>query len=193
VYLLLGFRVDKSAGTFTTMKLMSGLAPPVGYSWFLPKDCPNGLDCYHDLEAGLAQAKATGKPILLDFTGYACVNCRKMEEHVWPVPVVQSKIEKEYVLVSLYVDDKTELPAAEQRDYTTCTGQQKRLVTKGNKWSTLQTETFINNSQPYYALISPDGVLLTDPVGYTPDAQDYGDFLQRGVNAMKELNKRASK
>jgi thiol:disulfide interchange protein len=193
VYLLLGFRVDKSAGTFTTMKLMSGLAPPVGYSWFLPKDCPNGLDCYHDLEAGLAQAKATGKPILLDFTGYACVNCRKMEEHVWPVPVVQSKIEKEYVLVSLYVDDKTELPAAEQRDYTTCTGQQKRLVTKGNKWSTLQTETFINNSQPYYALISPDGVLLTDPVGYTPDAQDYGDFLQRGVNAMKELNKSASK
>lgn len=193
IYLLLGFRVDKSTDTFTTMKLMSGLAPPVGYSWILPKECPNGLDCYHDLDAGLAQAKATGKPVLLDFTGYACVNCRKMEEHVWPVPSVRSKIDKDFVLVSLYVDDKTELPQAEQRDYTTCTGQQKRLVTRGNKWSTLQTETFINNSQPYYALISPDGVLLTDPVGYTPDAEEYGAFLQRGLKAMEQLGRTAEK
>jgi thiol:disulfide interchange protein DsbD len=193
IYLALGFRVDKVNNTFTTMKLMSGLAPPVGYSWILPKDCPNGLDCYHDLDAGLAQAKATGKPILLDFTGYACVNCRKMEEHVWPVKSVREKIDKEYVLVSLYVDDKTELPENEQRDYTTCTGKQKRLTTLGNKWSTLQTETFINNSQPYYALISPDGVLLTDPVGYTPDADEYGTFLQRGLKAMKQLDERASK
>ncbi len=193
IYLALGFRVDKVNNTFTTMKLMSGLAPPVGYSWILPKDCPNGLDCYHDLDAGLAQAKATGKPILLDFTGYACVNCRKMEEHVWPVKNVREKIDKDYVLISLYVDDKTELPASEQRDYTTCTGKQKRLTTLGNKWSTLQTETFINNSQPYYALISPDGVLLTDPVGYTPDADEYGSFLQRGLKAMKHLEERASK
>ena len=193
VYLLLGFRVDKSTNSFTTMKLMSGLAPPVGYSWFLPNDCPNGLDCYHDLDAAMAQAKATGKPVLIDFTGYACVNCRKMEEHVWPVPQVRSKIDKDYVLVSLYVDDKSELPAAEQRDYTTCSGKQKRLETLGNKWSTLQTETFINNSQPYYALISPDGVLLTDPVGYTPDADEYGAFLQRGLTAMKQLERRAAK
>ncbi|MEO8733784.1 MAG: thioredoxin family protein, partial [Flavobacteriales bacterium] len=187
IYLALGFRVDKVNNTFTTMKLMSGLAPPVGYSWILPKDCPDGLDCYHDLDAGMAQAKATGKPLLLDFTGYACVNCRKMEEHVWPVKGVRERIDKDYVLVSLYVDDKKELPASEQRDYTTCNGQQKRLTTLGNKWSTMQTETFINNSQPYYALISPDGVLLTDPVGYTPDADEYGAFLQRGLNAMKKL------
>ncbi len=193
IYLALGFRVDKVNNTFTTMKLMSGLAPPVGYSWILPKDCPNGLDCYHDLDDGIAQAKATGKPLLLDFTGYACVNCRKMEEHVWPKKNVREKIDKDYVLVSLYVDDKTELPQSEQRDYTTCTGKQKRLTTLGNKWSTLQTETFINNSQPYYALISPDGVLLTDPVGYTPDADEYGSFLQRGLKAMKQLEERASK
>jgi thiol:disulfide interchange protein len=193
VYLLLGFRPDKEAGTFTTLKLMSGLAPPVGYSWFMPKECPNGLDCYHDLEAGMAQAKATGKPLLLDFTGYACVNCRKMEEHVWPVPAVRAKIDKEYVLVSLYVDDKTELPAAEQRDYVTCSGQRKRLETRGNKWSTLQTETFINNSQPYYALISPEGVLLTDPVGYTPDAAEYEAFLQRGLQAMQQLKQTAER
>ncbi len=193
IYLASGFRVDKANNTFTTLKLMSGLAPPVGYSWILPKECPSGFDCYHDLAAGMAQAKTTGKPILLDFTGYACVNCRKMEEHVWPVKGVHEQINKDYVLVSLYVDDKTELPAAEQRVYTTCDGRQKQLATKGNKWSTLQTETFVNNSQPYYALLSPDGVLLTDPVGYTPDASEYGSFLQRGLKAMKQLEKQASR
>lgn len=193
IYLAMGFRTDKTNNTFTTMKLMSGLAPPVGYSWIMPKECPSGFDCYHDLEAGMAQARATGKPILLDFTGYACVNCRKMEEHVWPVKGVHQQIDKEYVLISLYVDDKTALPAEEQRDYTTCSGKQKRLVTVGNKWSTLQTETFINNSQPYYALLSPDGKLLTDPVGYTPDAQEYSAFLQRGLKAMEHLDAKASK
>jgi thiol:disulfide interchange protein DsbD len=193
VYLATGFLVNKDAGTFNTLKLMSGLAPPVGYSWTHPKECPSGFDCYHDLDAGLAQARATGKPVLLDFTGYACVNCRKMEEHVWPVKEVRDKIGKDYVLVSLYVDDKTELPAAEQRTYTTCGGKQKMLVTKGNKWSTLQTETFVNNSQPYYALISPDGVLLTDPVGYTPDADEYSAFLERGLKAMQKLEAQASR
>lgn len=193
IYLAMGFRVDRSNNTFTTMKLMSGLAPPVGYSWILPKECPSGFDCYHDLAAGMAQAKATGKPVLLDFTGYACVNCRKMEEHVWPVKGVHEQINKDYVLISLYVDDKTELPAAEQRVYTTCDGRQKQLSTKGNKWSTLQTETFVNNSQPYYALLSPDGVLLTDPVGYTPDAQEYSAFLKRGLKAMEHLEAKASK
>lgn len=193
IYLLLGFRVDKVNNTFTTMKLMSGLAPPVGYSWILPKDCPSGLDCYHDLDAGLAQAKATGKPILLDFTGYACVNCRKMEEHVWPVKDVYSAINKGYILISLYVDDKTDLPLEQQRDYTTCAGKQKRLATVGNKWSTMQTETFINNSQPYYALLSPDGVLLTDPVGYTPEAAEYSAFLQRGLKAMEMIKTEAGR
>src|SRR5690606_16486798 len=121
------------------------------------------------------------------------VNCRKMEEHVWPVKGVHGQIDKQYVLISLYVDDKTALPEAEQRNYTTCSGKQKRIATHGNKWSTLQTETFINNSQPYYALLSPDGVLLTDPVGYTPDADEYSAFLQRGLQAMQQLDARASK
>ncbi|MBS1580849.1 MAG: thioredoxin family protein [Bacteroidetes bacterium] len=193
VYMCFGFRYNEEARTFSVLKLMSGLAPPVGYSWIHPKECPSRLDCYHDLDAALAQAKTTGKPILVDFTGYACVNCRKMEEHVWPVPAVHSLIDKDYVLVSLYVDDKEELPTTEQRDYTTCTGKQKRLVTKGNKWSTLQTETFVNNSQPYYVLLSPDGELLTDPVPYTPDADEYQAFLQRGLEAMRVLDLRASK
>lgn len=193
VYLLLGFRVDKTNNTFTAMKLMSGLAPPVGYSWVLPSECPGGFDCYHDLDAAFAQAKATGKPILLDFSGYACVNCRKMEEHVWPVAGVQNTIDRHYILVSLYVDDKTPLPEHEQRNYVTCSGKQKRLTTIGHKWSTLQTETFVNNSQPYYALLSPDGTLLTEPAGYTPDAKKFGAFLDRGLQAMALLGAQASR
>lgn len=192
VYLAMGLRYNDNTKTFTPMGLMSGLAPPVGYSWIFPKDCPGNFDCYHDLETGMAQSKATGKPMLIDFTGYACVNCRKMEEHVWPVADVEKLIQQDYILVSLYVDDKAELPKEEQREYITCAGKRKQLTTRGNKWSTLQTETFINNSQPYYALLSPDGKLLTEPVGYTPDQAEYAAFLRRGVEAMRTLNGQAA-
>ncbi|MCB0785264.1 MAG: thioredoxin family protein, partial [Flavobacteriales bacterium] len=109
-YMLMGFRYNKATETFTTLKLMSGLAPPVGYSWIFPKHCPHDLPCFHDLDDAMAEAERTNKPLLLDFTGYACVNCRKMEEHVWPEPGVFDLIQNEYILVSLYVDDKEELP-----------------------------------------------------------------------------------
>ena len=193
VYMLMGFRYNKEEGTFTVLKLMSGLAPPVGYSWIFPRECPADLDCLHDLDLALEKARRDRKPVLIDFTGYACVNCRKMEEHVWPVKGVHEVIDKQYVLVSLYVDDKAELPETERHDYVTCSGKQKRIVTKGNKWSTVQSETFVNNSQPYYALLSPDGRLLTDPVAYTPDAGEYGAFLQRGLEGMRELDGQAGR
>jgi thiol:disulfide interchange protein DsbD len=189
VYLAFGLRVDQKAGTFTPMALMSGLAPPVGYSWILPKK----TEAFHDLDEALAHAKEVNKPIMIDFTGWACVNCRKMEEHVWPEREVKDLIENEYVLVSLYVDDKRELPKEEQHAYVTCTGKEKLIVTKGNKWSTVQLETFVISSQPYYALLSPDGELLTDPVGYTPDKDDYAGFLQRGLEGMRKLSSQASR
>jgi thiol:disulfide interchange protein len=189
VYLAFGLRVDQKAGTFTPMALMSGLAPPVGYSWILPKK----TEAFHDLDEALAHAKEVNKPIMIDFTGWACVNCRKMEEHVWPEREVKDLIENEYVLVSLYVDDKRELPKEEQHAYVTCTGKEKLIVTKGNKWSTVQLETFVISSQPYYALLSPDGELLTDPVGYTPDKDDYALFLQRGLEGMRKLSSQASR
>ncbi|MCB0791498.1 MAG: thioredoxin family protein [Flavobacteriales bacterium] len=193
VYLLMGFRVNSATNTFHTLKLMSGLAPPVGYSWVLPKHCPSDLDCYHDLEAAMAQARATGKPLLVDFTGYACVNCRKMEEHVWPERGVFELIRDRYVLVSLYVDDKEELPKDQQHIYVTSTGKQKEIVTKGNKWATVQAETFVTSSQPFYALLSPSGELLTDPVAYTPDPADYQAFLERGIKGMQMLGETASR
>jgi len=186
VYLSMGFRYMEDNETFTPMGLMSGLAPPVGYSWIYPKECPSNLNCYKDLEAGMAAAQKSGKPIMLDFTGYACVNCRKMEEHVWPEEPVFDLINDNYILISLYVDDKAELPTTEQDTVETSKGNWKLIVTKGNKWSTIQTETFVNNSQPYYALLSPDGYLLTDPVSYTPDIDEYAAFLQRGLQAFAE-------
>jgi thiol:disulfide interchange protein DsbD len=193
IYMAAGFRFDAKSGTFAPVKLLSGITPSPGYSWIFPRKCPAGLNCYHDLESGMAAAQREGKPVLLDFTGYGCANCRKMEDYVWPLPQVHRLIEQEYILVSLYVDDKSELPEEEQHVYVTSTGKKKPILTVGNKWSTLQTETFVNNSQPYYALLSPDGTLLTDPVAYTPDAATYAAFLQRGISAMQQLAMQAAR
>ncbi|MBK7083397.1 MAG: thioredoxin family protein [Flavobacteriales bacterium] len=141
----------------------------------------------------MVRAKAENKPLLLDFTGYACVNCRKMEEHVWPEVRVYDLIQDKYVLASLYVDDKEELPKEQQHVYTTSSGKKKQIITKGNKWSTVQAETFVISSQPFYALLSPDGQLLTDPVAYTPDVGEYRSFLLRGLQGMQVLEQRASR
>src|SRR5690606_94153 len=107
------------------------------------------------------------------FTGWACVNCRRMEENVWVKPEIFDRLNDDFVLISLYVDDRKELPETEQFEYVTSDGRKKKIKTIGNKWATLQTETFKNNSQPYYAIISPDEKLLNTPVGYTPDVSEY--------------------
>lgn len=190
IYLGTGFRYNDATGTFHTLPLLSGLAPPVGYSIFYPKDCPQNLNCFHDLEEGLAYATAQNKPVFLDFTGYACVNCRKMEEHVWPKEQVYSLLSNEYVVISLYVDDKTLLPEDEQVEVVSKSGGVRKLRTIGNKWNHFQTEQFNNNSQPYYALITADGTLLNTPVGYTPESAEYADFLQCGLDAFKNLDNR---
>lgn len=188
IYLATGFIYDESAGTLRPLKLLSGLAPPAGYSWLYPKECPQNLDCFKDFDQGLAYARQTNKPIMIDFTGHACVNCRKMEEHVWPEPEVYKFLKEEYVLISLYVDEKIELPEAEQKTLPAKAGGTFRLRTTGHKWQYLQTEVFENNSQPYYVLLSPDGKMLNSPVGYTPDVTEYSAFLQCGLDRFKELS-----
>jgi len=190
-YLASGFIVDQDKGTYRSLSLLSGLAPPVTYSYFYPGDCPQGFDCYKDLDAGLAYAKKENKPVLLDFTGYACVNCRKMEEHVWPEKQVADLIGKDYVLISLYVDDKKALPESEQQTVPQVGGDgSRRLRTVGNKWSYFQTVYFRANTQPYYALLSPDGQLLNTPVGYTPDSDKFADFLRCGKDAYRQMAER---
>jgi thiol:disulfide interchange protein DsbD len=190
IYLVSGFRVNKETNTFTPLTLLSGLAPPVGYSFLYPNDCPNNLECFKDLKTGIAYAKKVNKPILLDFTGYACVNCRKMEEHVWSVKKIDNYLRKDYVLISLYVDDKKTLPADEQVLVNRINGGTRKLENYGHKWSNFQTQFFQTNSQPYYVLLNSDGTqILNQPADYTPNEDDYAEFLKCGLEVFKESKK----
>ncbi len=189
IYLMTGFRFDEDKQSFTPLGLLSGLAPPVGYSWLYPKECPNNLDCFKDLDSGVAYARKMNKPIMIDFTGHACVNCRKMEEHVWPRKEVYDFIKDDYVLISLYVDEKIELPLEEQVTVSSKVTGQRTLRRTGDKWAHFQTEYFNNNSQPYYVLIGPDGQLLNSPVGYTPDVAEFASFLECGQDAWDKLQR----
>ena len=182
IYLGSGFKVNKETQTFTPLTLLSGLAPPVGYSFLYPNDCPNNFECFKDLKEGVAYAKKVNKPILLDFTGYACVNCRKMEEHIWPKASIKPYFENDYVLISLYVDDKKELPENQKLTVERLGGGARVLENYGHKWAHFQTQFFKSNSQPYYVLLSPDGkTILNNPVGYTPNEADYKAFLDCGL------------
>ena len=186
IYLATGFRYNEETKTFTPLSLLSGLAPPVGYSILHPNSCPNNLTCFKDLKEGLAYAKKENKPIMLDFTGYACVNCRKMEEHVWPIQKVDNVLRNDYVLISLYVDDKKELPKEEQIIVNRINGGTRKLSNYGHKWSHFQTIFFKTNTQPYYVLLSSDGKqILNNPVGYTPDEDEYLNWLLDGKEKSK--------
>jgi thiol:disulfide interchange protein DsbD len=142
-------------------------------------------DVVNDYDKALALARQQHKPILIDFTGWACVNCRKMEENVWPKMIVKDMIKGNYILVSLYVDDRKQLPDDQQFSFRTSDGSVKEIRTIGDKFATLQSENFKNASQPLYVLISPDEKLLNKPVGYTPDASAYAQWLQCGLDAFK--------
>lgn len=188
IYLFSGFRYNEETQTFRSLTLLSGLAPPVGYSWIHPNDCPNNINCFKDLEAGMAYAEENDLPVIIDFSGYACVNCRKMEEHVWPNPGIKEMLHTDFVLISLYVDDRTLLPEEEQVTLPRHNGGERTLRTVGDKWHFFQTEYFRNNSQPFYALLDSQGKLLNKPVGYTPSVDDFRTFLQCGLDIYKERN-----
>ena len=173
----------------SNLKLISGFPPPMFYSygWFYETDseCPLDLACFKDYEEGLAFARQTNRPIMLDFTGWACVNCRKMEEGVWIDQQVFKRLSEDYVLISLYVDDTKPLPD-EERYVSAASGRSVKTV--GNKWSDLQLTNFKGVSQPWYVLLAPDGkTVLNDPVGYTPDKNEYVEFLDCGLNNFSML------
>ncbi|RZL02575.1 MAG: DUF255 domain-containing protein, partial [Pedobacter sp.] len=137
------------------LSLISGFPPPLYYSIYPQKsDCILGLNCTKDYDQGLKMAKEQNKPMLIDFTGYACVNCRRMEENVWTQPDVYKLLQDKFIIVSLYVDDKKKLPVKEQFTYTTKDGLKKEISSVGDKWATFQTENFKNNSQPWYAVMN---------------------------------------
>ena len=187
------------------LKLISGFPPPLNYSeapygvgytklnngggLSSEGKLPNGSElgpldiiAFNDYEIGLAYAKKVGKPVLIDFTGYACVNCRKMEERVWANPHVLGILNRDIVLISLYVDDKRMLPKNEQ--YTSETTG-KRIKSIGNKWSDFQIKNYQANAQPYYVLMSLEEENLNTPIGYTPDIEEYKEWLVEGIGNFK--------
>lgn len=164
------------------LSLLSGFPPPQFYSIYEQEtDCPLGLNCYKDFDEGLAAAKVLNKPILLDFTGWACVNCRKMEENIWSEPDIYQILKDDYILISLYVDDnEKELPKNQQFDFLKANGKIKNIRTVGDKWSTFQVINFKNASQPYYVLLSPNLEILNKAEQYT-DRNTYYNWLKEGL------------
>ena len=178
IYLIPGLTNTK----YANLKLLSGLAPPLTYSIYdKGEGALSGLKTYKDFNEGVEAAKAEGKPIMIDFTGWACVNCRKMEEQVWVEPEIFKIIKDDYVLISLYVDDRKKLLEENQFNYLKDNGGVKSIKTIGDKWATFQTVNFHNNSQPYYVLMDSEFNLLNKPIGYTPNAQEYQIWLEEGL------------
>ncbi|MDG2052831.1 MAG: cytochrome c biogenesis protein CcdA [Flavobacteriaceae bacterium] len=187
------------------LKLISGFPPPLNYSeapygvgytklsnggglsseGIMPNGSelgPHDIIAFNDYETGLAYAKKVNKPVLIDFTGYACVNCRKMEERVWASPHILGILNRDIVLISLYVDDKRLLPENEQ--YTSETTG-KRIRSIGNRWSDFQIKNYQANAQPYYVLMSLAEENLNSPIGYTPDIEEYKEWLVEGIDNFK--------
>ncbi|NJW51335.1 protein-disulfide reductase DsbD family protein [Salinimicrobium oceani] len=182
VYLLPGL----SNTSYANLKLLSGFPPPLFYSIYEKEtEGPLGLKAYKDFEEGVAAAEAANKPILLDFTGWACVNCRKMEEQVWSEPDVFELMQNEFILISLYVDDRQELAEDQKFNYKKPNGGIKEIKTIGDKWATFQTLNFQNNSQPFYVLLDKNMNLLNQPTGYTPDSEEFRKWLQAGLDEFK--------
>jgi thiol:disulfide interchange protein DsbD len=194
--LVLSFTIYMIPGIWgAPLKLISGFPPPlnyaespygVGYTKIESKEVlPDGahlavhdIVAFHDYEDGLAYAKEVNKPILIDFTGWACVNCRKMEERVWSDPAVLQLLKNEFVLISLYVDDKNKLPKEDQY-LSPVTGKKVRTI--GDKWMEFQKDNYSTAAQPLYVIKNTDGEDIVKPIAYTPEIDVYEAWLRSGL------------
>ena len=159
------------------LKAISAFAPPMSTQDFnLQKTVTEAK--YKDFEQGMAAAKAEHKPVIIDFTGFGCVNCRKMEAAVWSDPQVADILNNRYILISLYVDDKTPLASPIEVEEN---GQKRTLRTVGDKWSYLQRVKFGANAQPFYVLLNEEGHPLAGSRSYDEDIQGYIEFLNKGL------------
>ncbi len=159
------------------MPLLAGLLPPMQVE---------NLTIFHDYDTAKAFALKNNKPMLLDFTGYACQNCRRMEEKVWVDAKVNNHLANDYVVVSLYVDDKAVLPKEAQFQFLKENGYVKQIKTVGDKWSTFQSLNFNSVSQPYYVLLAPEGDLMLNKPQAVTDAVTYEKWLADGLKFFKE-------
>jgi len=203
IYLCTGFMINDKTYTYNSLGLMSGLAPPAYYNYFLSEQeatvadpeiksryssftkCANNLDCFKDYYEGLAYANEINKPVLLDFTGFGCVNCRKTEEHIWIEDDVWTRLDEDFVLISLYVDDRKKLDSPLVSKATN-----EKLRTVGSKWADFQIVNFEQNSQPLYVMMGPDEKVLAKPRGYHEGAADYADFLKCGLKTYNNKDTR---
>ncbi len=186
IYLLPGITNTQ----YANLQLLSGFPPPLNYSIYGGNDVmKKGLEAnvINNYQKALQMAKEQHKPLLIDFTGWACVNCRKMEENVWTKPEVYTFIKTNFILVSLYVDDKEKLPINQQFTYTTKDGKEKDIVTVGDKWATFEAENFNQVTQPLYVILNNNEQVVNTPIGYTSSAKEYKAWLQCGLNTF--LNK----
>ena len=153
------------------------------YEIFHERGTPKGFDPYYDYQEGLAAAKAQNKPAIIDFTGWNCVNCRQMEANVWTDPQVAQLLREEFVMIELFVDDRTEL-APEEQYISTYSG--KKIKTIGNMNSDFQAETFNSNSQPLYVIVDTEGNVLLPPSGANYDIASYAEYLKQGIEIFKK-------
>jgi cytochrome c biogenesis protein CcdA len=172
-------------GNKTNMQLLSGFPPPLTYSIYDKNTNSNGrleADVINDYEKALKLSDSLHKPLLIDFTGWACVNCRKMEENVWSQSAVNTYIKENYILVSLYVDDRAKLPVLQRFTFETRDKNKKDIETYGDRWATFEAENFGQVSQPLYAIIDNRQRLVNNPIGYTPNVSGYLNWLRCGKN-----------
>lgn len=187
-YLSTGFRINEKTGDYNALGLMSGLAPPAHYNFFIkPQDvdasikskypsfskCANNINCFKDYFEGISYAKEVNKPVMLDFTGHGCVNCRKTEEHIWVDDRIRGILNDSVVLISLYVDEDKKLSTVYISEHS---GRKLRNV--GNKWADFQIVNFKQNSQPLYVLATNDQKVISKPRPFVEGIDGYLQFLE---------------
>ncbi len=203
VYLATGFRVDpKNPCAYMPKAITSGIAPSANYNFFLPdcelnqeiKDkypsytlCANGIPCFKDYYEGLSYAREIDQPVFLDFTGFGCVNCRKTEEFIWVDDKVKSRLMNDFVLVSLYVDDRKKLKEKHVSMRLDPQGNNVKLRTVGNKWADFQIVNFEQNSQPLYVMMTNQEQVVSNPRGYREGIDGYNSYLDCGLEAISSL------
>jgi len=196
-YLATGFIYSDTIKSYESKALMSGISPPSNYNFFLAEPdvdpemkkrfpsfskCANNIDCFKDYYEGMSYAREINKPALIDMTGHGCVNCRKTEEHIWVRDNIRHKLNNDFVLISLYVDDDKKL----DRTYISKT-RQKKLRNVGNKWADFQIINFEQNSQPLYIMVTPEEEVIAAPRGYESGADEYYKYLECGLNTYEKV------
>ena len=180
-FLLFSFYLISGLYDSRNVRFLSGILPPEFYSIEEKvNDCPLGLKCFKDFQDGKNYAIENEKIILLDFTGWACANCRRMEENVWSKPAIFNLLDNNFVIISLYVDDRTKLSIEEEFKFLNNSGNIQYVNNIGRKWSLFQRINFNNASQPYYVAMLPSGKVLTEPIQFTSE-KNFKNWLDSSI------------